>query len=139
MTTYRVGTSKGNLQQTCDADATAGSNAVAAHLIEYLHATRSVAWRNGQVRATWPDFWTQPCRRSGAVANVGVTCDGYELGMTPSCCMKLSWSIASQCSTICPFWIRMMSTYCSLTRFPVGGMPFNSAVWVPSNVFFVTT
>jgi hypothetical protein len=32
-------TSKGDLQQTRDADATASSGALALHLIEYLHPT----------------------------------------------------------------------------------------------------
>ena len=56
--------------------------------------------------------------------------------MTPSCCMKLSWSMDSQCSTTLPLRTRMMSTNWSVTLFPVAGMPASSPVCVPVNVFF---
>ena len=61
------------------------------------------------------------------------------VGITPSCCMKLNWSMQFQCSTILPSRTRMMSTNWSVTLFPVEGMPAKSPVCVPVKVFFVTT
>src|SRR4030095_12023940 len=55
-----------------------------------------------------------------------VACSG--VGITPSCCIMLSWSNRRHVSTIIPPTIWSMVIADTTTCFPVGGMPIRSPV-----------